>query len=37
MGFGFLGLKNCGEMIKKYVRGLMEDEGGFKFLKLNFL
>ena len=37
IGFGFLGLKTCGEMIKKHVRGLLEDGGGFKFLKLNFL
>ena len=37
MRFGFLGLKNCGGTIKKYVRGLTEDEGGFKFLQLNFL
>ena len=37
VGFGFLGLKDCGEMIQKCVRKLVEDEGCFKFLKLNFL
>lgn len=40
MGFGFLGLKNSGEVTKKYVRKLMEDEDCFKFpkfLNLKFL
>ena len=37
MGFGFLGLKDCGEMIQTCVRKLVKDEGCFKFLKLNFL
>ena len=40
MGFGVLGLKNSGEVTKKYVRKLMEDEDCFKFrefIRLKFL